>query len=214
MIRRISLHNILWRFRHPRTHYNDSLQGFDTNKIWTPEYVNLLRKNIDERYKVMPVLGRTDKFLLDCASVLDVGCGWMPYTPDAARYTGVDVSTAMLARARELHPDIRYIHASSYDLPFPDHSFVGVRSSGMLRHMRYWKPALHEMLRVAQRKLVFSHLVGNKAKQCGRYQWCTTADIIGDELPTDATVDTWVIKKWRDFESVLFKVHLNGEAYD
>jgi len=209
MIRRIPIRNLLWRLTHRPPHYDESPQGFDVTEVWTPEYVEFLGKNINERYKeVRPIIGRIDRFLLDCASVLDVGCGWMPYTPDN-RYTGVDVSSAMLVKAREIHPEIRYIQASAYDLPFEDREFEGVRSSGMLRHMKDWKPALKEMLRVAQNKLAFSHLVGSTEKQCGRYQWCSTVDSILNELPDDASVSTWEIKRWRDFKSVLFTVTLN-----
>tara|TARA_Y100000310_G_scaffold166912_2_gene166639 strand:+ start:13959 stop:14588 length:630 start_codon:yes stop_codon:yes gene_type:complete len=190
-----------------------SPQGFKAEEVWTPKYVASLAKNISDRYKYMPIIGRADQWLKDCKNVLDVGCGWMPYTPDA-RYTGVDVSEAMLVKARETHPEIKYIQASVFDLPFEDNYFEGVRSSGMLRHIKEWRLALREMLRVCSKKLVFSHLVGGKESQCGRYQWCTTLGNIQQELTDFSRVSPvepqiWVVKSWAGFESVLFKVVLD-----
>jgi len=186
---------------------NGSQQGFDTTKVWTPKYVRHLARNMSDRYRHMPVIGRADRFLSDCGSVLDVGCGWMPYTPDR-RYTGVDVSEAMLVKARQEHPDIRFYQASAYSLPFDNDAFEGVRSTGMLRHMEDWRPALQEMLRVSTKKLAFSHLIGKKESPCGLYQWCTTEDAILALLPAPAKVLTWEIKSWSKFKSVLFMVEL------
>jgi len=185
---------------------NNSPQGFKAEEVWTPEYVEKLAGNVSERYKIMPVIGRADHYLKDCASVLDVGCGWMPYTPDPKRYTGTDVSEAMLEKARLTHPDINYIQASVFHLPFGDKEFEGVRSTGMLRHIKDWRSALKEMLRVAEKKLVFSHLIGGGNNLCGRYQWCTTLGEIQKVLVAEPQI--WVVKSWKGFESVLFKVEL------
>jgi SAM-dependent methyltransferase len=182
---------------------DDSQQGFDAESVWTPKYVDELAANVSERYRYMPVLGRIDRFLQDCKSILDVGCGWMPYTPDD-RYTGIDVSVAMLARARELHPDIELVHGNAFNLPFSNSSFDGVRSSGMLRHTKDWRSALREMIRVARLKLAFTILVGDKESRCGVFQWKVRLGDVLTELPSEPTI--WVVKRWRNMESVLFKV--------
>ena len=198
-----SLRRILSRSQ-PVPHATDSPQGYDTDKIWTPEYVQELASYRTDRYNkayTIPLSDRSNQFLTDCASVLDVGCGWMPYTPDE-RYTGTDVSPAMLARARELHPDTKFVEANAYSLPFENKSFEGVRSSGVLRHMKDWKPALTEMLRVASKKITFTQLVGASNKRCGKLQWHTTLKDVCDLLPNPPLI--YVVKTWPTFCSVLF----------
>jgi len=187
---------------------DDSPQGYATAAIWTPEYVQELAGYRTDGYNkafTKPLSDMSNRFLLDCKNVLDVGCGWMPYTPDE-RYTGTDVSEAMLARAQKLHPDTRFVHANAYDLPFSDGEFEGVRSSGMLRHMKDWRPALREMLRVATKKVTFTHLIGNGEARCGRLQWHTSLKSVCDLLPTPPMV--YVVREWASFCSVLFLVEL------
>lgn len=200
---------MLWKV----TPDNDgSQQGFDKDVVWTENYVESLAKdraNIDYiRNYTVPLSDRSNQYLMDCKNVLDVGCGWMPYTPDE-RYTGVDGSMAMINMARELHPATRFYHATAYELPFEDKSFEGVRSTGMLRHMKNWKPALQEMLRVGNKKLAFTHLIGGNCRKQGRYQWTTTLWEVLEVLPNYPQV--WVVRRWNrygGFCSVLFMVEL------
>lgn len=189
-----------------------SKQGFDKDVVWTEEYVGNLAKdraNIDYiRKYTIPLSDKSNRYLIDCKSVLDVGCGWMPYTPDD-RYSGVDGSIAMINMARELHPGTRFYHATAYELPFEDKSFEGVRSTGMLRHMKEWKPALQEMLRVGSKKLAFTHLIGGNTRKQGRYQWTTTLKEVLDMLPNYPQI--YVVREWKrygGFCSVLFMVEL------
>lgn len=204
MLLRRTVHK-MYDIKHPA---DNSLQGFKVEEVWTPEYVEQLKGFRTDGYNkayTKPLSDRSNKYLLDCKNVLDVGCGWMPYTPDD-RYTGLDVSEAMLVKARQIHPETTFIHASAYELPFSDKHFEGIRSTGMLRHMKNWKPALAEMTRVGSKKLTFTHLIGAGNARCGRYQWHTTLKDICEMLPNYPTVS--VIKSWPTFESVLFMVSL------
>lgn len=58
---------------------------------------------------------------------LDVGCGNGEVARDLARrglrVTGIDLSHQMLARARELGPDVEHIEGDAQVHPFPDHAF-------------------------------------------------------------------------------------------
>jgi SAM-dependent methyltransferase len=92
------------------------------------------------------------------ASVLDVGCGFADFYAFlkdrgwSGTYTGVDVVSALLRGARELHPDINLIEADFSD----DHSKIEshdfVISSGIFNgrlhhedHARYVEGMLHTM---------------------------------------------------------------------
>jgi len=62
--------------------------------------------------------------------VLDVGCG----PGHVSRYLhergvsvrGLDLSEQMVHRARELNPDVLFLHGDMRELPFPDGSFTGL----------------------------------------------------------------------------------------
>lgn len=89
--------------------------------------------------------------------VLDVACGTgtnFPYLPETAEVVGVDVSTAMVANARDrlgsLDLDGRIVQMDAQDLEFPDDSFDAVISA--LSTCTFPDPvdALHEMERVCK----------------------------------------------------------------
>lgn len=198
-------------------------QGLDPAEVWTTDYVRTeLWGNVygdelppDETpdteaidLKTCPL---TEWLSAACETVLDVGCGWMGYAvPGGVEVTGADISPAMLDLGEAVHPDREFVHASAFDLPFGDDAFGGVRSTGMLRHIEEWKPALAEMVRVADRRLAFTHLTADAAEKCGPYQWCTTREAVIDALPDGALVDveTYKAKEGWDFESTLFMVQL------
>lgn len=198
---------ILRRVRLPS--FNRSPQGLNHDHVWTDSYVEKLWQNVQKgeyvRNYVVPLNDRINGYLRGCKSVLDVGCGWMPYEPDN-RYTGLDVSAAMVKRAQQIHPSTKIIQHDAYELPFANSEFEGIRSSGMLRHMRDWRTPLKEMVRVCDKRLAFTHLVGGREAQCGKYQWNTTLGEILKLLPTQPQV--WVLKTWPTFESVLFMLEV------
>lgn len=92
------------------------------------------------------------------ARVLDLGCGAGSYVRYLATFghkvVGVDYSLPSLWRA--LAADSKrigsYAGAEAYHLPFRDHSFDVVLSSGVFQTLRFPESALDEMARVVRRE--------------------------------------------------------------
>lgn len=87
--------------------------------------------------------------------LLDVGCGTGAAVRRAAplveHAVGVDLSPAMIARARELAADLRNVEfheADSERLPFPDGAFTAVLCTTSFHHYPDPRRASHEMARV------------------------------------------------------------------
>jgi ubiquinone/menaquinone biosynthesis C-methylase UbiE len=86
---------------------------------------------------------------------LDVGCGTGAAIRAAAemveRAVGVDISTGMIERARELAAglgNVEFIVGDSEQLPFPDETFTAVMCSSSFHHYPDPAQALGEMARV------------------------------------------------------------------
>lgn len=107
------------------------------------------------------LFGQWAPLLARCADVspgarlLDVACGTGILARELAQVigasesvTGLDVAPGMLAVAREIAPDIRWIQGTADQLPFPDQSFDVVVSQFGLMFFRDRVRALREMLRV------------------------------------------------------------------
>jgi demethylmenaquinone methyltransferase / 2-methoxy-6-polyprenyl-1,4-benzoquinol methylase len=86
------------------------------------------------------------------ARVLDLGCGTGrlgALLAGRARVVGVDVSRAMLARARYAAPPFAgLVQASAFRLPFADASFGAVASGFVLRNLEDLGGAFREIARV------------------------------------------------------------------
>jgi SAM-dependent methyltransferase len=89
-------------------------------------------------------------------SLLEVGCGSGYYSevfatllPGRARYTGIDYSDAMIARARKHYPAIAFEVADATKLPYPDASFDIVFNGVSLMHIVDYQAAIREAARVA-----------------------------------------------------------------
>jgi ubiquinone/menaquinone biosynthesis C-methylase UbiE len=104
------------------------------------------------------------QLLVDCSgvrkqeSVLDVACGpgllLRAFAPAAAQVTGIDVTPAMITRARELVAGLRNVTLDSgdvQDLPYDDHSFDVVVSRFAFHHFPDPRAVLGEMKRVCRR---------------------------------------------------------------
>src|SRR5919204_3561982 len=79
-------------------------------------------------------LGRWRRWVVEGATgaILDVGCGTgrnLPLYRAGARVIGVDVSAALLARARRRRPDVPLVQADAEALPFRAGSFDTVVSA-------------------------------------------------------------------------------------
>lgn len=89
--------------------------------------------------------------------VLDVACGTGVLTREVAEQvgpagsaTGLDLDRGMLTVARTLRPDLRWLHGSAEELPFPDGSFDAVVSQFGLMFVPDRPRALREMWRVLE----------------------------------------------------------------
>lgn len=115
------------------------------------------------------LFGRHRKRLFGTATgrTLDVACGTgtnHQYVPDSAEYTGVDISSEMLATAESRHPELErgdsLREMDAHGLAFPDDSFDTVITS--LTTCMFPEPtvALQEMARVCKpdgRVLLLEH---------------------------------------------------------
>jgi SAM-dependent methyltransferase len=94
--------------------------------------------------------------------LLEVGCGSGYYSevfatllPGGVRYTGVDYSGAMIARAREHYPANRFEVADATKLPYAEGSFDIVFNGVSLMHIIDYRPAIREAKRVAAGYCIF-----------------------------------------------------------
>ena len=95
------------------------------------------------------------------ARLLEVGCGSGYYSEVFAdlvhggvRYTGIDYSEAMIARARASYPSTSFEVADATRLPYPDNAFDIVFNGVSLMHILDYPAAVHEAARVAGRYCV------------------------------------------------------------
>jgi SAM-dependent methyltransferase len=94
--------------------------------------------------------------------LLDVGCGSGYYSgvmatllPGGVRYTGIDYSEAMIARARAQYPSTAFEVADATKLPYADDAFDIVFNGVSLMHIIDYQAAIREAARVAARFCVF-----------------------------------------------------------
>ena len=94
--------------------------------------------------------------------VLEVGCGSGYYSevfatllPCGVRYTGIDYSDAMIARARAHYPSTAFEVADATRLPYADGAFDVVFNGVSLMHIVEYKAAIREAARVAVRYCIF-----------------------------------------------------------
>jgi SAM-dependent methyltransferase len=94
--------------------------------------------------------------------LLEVGCGSGYYSevfasllPDGVRYSGIDYSDAMIARARAHYPSTAFEVADATRLPYADGAFDIVFNGVSLMHIVDYQAAIREAARVASRYCVF-----------------------------------------------------------
>ncbi|MGM1065771.1 class I SAM-dependent methyltransferase [Saccharothrix sp. Mg75] len=87
-------------------------------------------------------------------ATLDLGCGEGRVSRDLVGrghlVTGVDASPALLAAARQAHPEGRYLPADAADLPFPDGGFDLVVAYNVLMDVDDMPGAVAEVGRVLE----------------------------------------------------------------
>jgi SAM-dependent methyltransferase len=89
--------------------------------------------------------------------LLEIGCGSGYYSevlaallPGSVRYTGIDYSDAMIARAREHYPSIAFEVADATKLPYADQAFDIAFNGVSLMHILDYHAAIREAARVAR----------------------------------------------------------------
>jgi SAM-dependent methyltransferase len=94
--------------------------------------------------------------------LLEVGCGSGYYSdvfaallPGGVRYTGIDYSDAMIARARARSPSTAFEVADASRLPYADNAFDIVFNGVSLMHIIDYPAAIREAARVAGGYCVF-----------------------------------------------------------
>ncbi|HEV7879908.1 class I SAM-dependent methyltransferase [Bradyrhizobium sp.] len=94
--------------------------------------------------------------------LLEVGCGGGYYAdvfatllPGSVRYTGIDYSDAMIARARARSPSTAFEVADATKLPYADGAFDIVFNGVSLMHIIGYQAAIRETARVAAGYCVF-----------------------------------------------------------
>jgi hypothetical protein len=111
----------------------------------------------------------------DADTVLDVGCAaggfvdvWRALNPGTI-YRGVDVSTTLVAAAREQHPDVEFAVAdAAAGIELPDRSATVVEALGWLHWEPRYRDALRELWRLTDRYLFFDvRLVAGEADAAG-----------------------------------------------
>jgi SAM-dependent methyltransferase len=94
--------------------------------------------------------------------VLEVGCGSGYYSEvfaallrEGVRYTGIDYSDAMIARARARYPSVAFEVADATKLPYADSAFDIVFNGVSLMHIVDYPAAIREAARVGGRYCIF-----------------------------------------------------------
>lgn len=96
-------------------------------------------------------------------TLLDVACGTAPeYTglqkkrPDI-EYTGLDITPKLVDYCKA--KGINVVNASANDIPFGDNSFDIVHTRHSLEHMKHFKDAIREFIRVAKMNIYISFFI-------------------------------------------------------
>jgi ubiquinone/menaquinone biosynthesis C-methylase UbiE len=128
------------------------------NDFWLKDlsgYEELYRQNIA---RLMSIYHKAEM-----KKVLEVGCGsgliFAALCPAIIRneyYLGVDTSTEMLKIARQEHSEGHFEFGDAFGLKYPDRSFDLVVSFEVIVHLPEMKTPLAEMLRVADKMVVFT----------------------------------------------------------
>lgn len=124
------------------------------------EYFDKIAHRYDEWYKtkVGGYVDRTEKKLVFSmiktkhGDALDLGCGTGNYTLELYKrgfqVVGVDISRRMLKIAQKKLPNVKFIKANAYSLPFEDNTFDLVLSVTMLEFIHEPEKVLSEVYRV------------------------------------------------------------------
>lgn len=103
-----------------------------------------------------------DALGLAAPTLLEIGCGSGYYVEvfgtlcrSAVRYTGLDYSAAMIARARGRYPQASFVTGDATALGYPDNAFDIVFNGVSLMHILDFEQAIAEAARVASQGVIF-----------------------------------------------------------
>jgi ubiquinone/menaquinone biosynthesis C-methylase UbiE len=103
-----------------------------------------------------------DTLDLPAPSLLEIGCGSGYYVEvfealckSKVRYTGLDYSQAMVARAKKRYPDATFVRGDATALDFPDNAFDILFNGVSLMHILDFEKAIAEAARVAAKGVIF-----------------------------------------------------------
>lgn len=126
------------------------------NVEWTMDSYKGFRKDLVQE---VLLYARRNTFLLD------VGCGSAVIRselPKWIRYTGFDFTPEFIKIAKKKFPKDTFRQGDITGMPFFPKSFDIVISSAVLQHIKEWKKALEEMVRVSRGLVITATRVHSK----------------------------------------------------
>jgi SAM-dependent methyltransferase len=163
------------------------------------EHAQLVDFFTENRCKPEDLYESERRFLPELArgaeSVLDVGCAaagfadiWRAFNP-GVRYTGADVSVALVEAARRLHPDSEFLVAdAAAGIPLPDRSADVVQALGWLHWERRYALALRELWRLTAHALFFDVRLHEGAE-----------DVVGAQAIAGGGTTPYICASWPRF---------------
>ncbi len=117
------------------------------------------KQGFEERFTLFKeLMGKLDGI----KTVLDVGCGpgtYCAYLADAGyEVAGVDYAPAVIELAKKSFPELKFLEANGYALPFEEQSFDLVFSIGALQSLDDYKKFVSELCRTAKKAVLLSTL--------------------------------------------------------
>jgi SAM-dependent methyltransferase len=148
------------------------------------EYARRYYNELAHKPKDRSLLRRLYEAVDDLGPICDIGCGpgqIARYLHDlGAECVGVDLSKKMVATARRLNPDIRFIQGSMLTLDFEDAVFGGIAAFYSIIHIPHEKvvAALVELKRVLKPggRLLLAFHIGNETLHVEEL-WETAVDL-------------------------------------